>query len=235
MLSLTINSDENCTSAFQADFSDRARRNVCDIDEVIPGSLFIGSIRGIANTAHLHAKGITHIINASQRRCALDSDPSFQHLFLDVADSAQCELFRDIPRCISFIEDASRSGGVTAVYCVKGLSRSVAVVCGYLMWKHRWTWEDALAFVQQSRPEAAPNYGFCLQLAALGRSGFDVSATVRHLSDPVAAPPVGEGEADEVAVSPHGGRCGSQRPSSDALEALSHDLGNKFGVKATTG
>ena len=50
------------------------------------------------------------------------------------------------------------------VHCFAGVSRSVAIVCAYIMWKLKWNYDTTMAFVKAKRIVAKPNEGFVRQL-----------------------------------------------------------------------
>eukprot|EP00750_Incisomonas_marina_P019476 INCI3432.1.p1 GENE.INCI3432.1~~INCI3432.1.p1 ORF type:complete len:285 (+),score=32.15 INCI3432.1:335-1189(+) len=69
---------------------------------------------------------------------------------------------------------ASTRGGVRAgavlVHCKGGISRSVTIVCAYLLWSGAAaTVEEALSIVRAARPPANPKSGFLLQLHEFSR------------------------------------------------------------------
>lgn len=50
------------------------------------------------------------------------------------------------------------------IHCYAGVSRSVAIVCAYIMWKFKWNFETTIAFMRAKRIVAKPNDGFVKQL-----------------------------------------------------------------------
>lgn len=50
------------------------------------------------------------------------------------------------------------------IHCKAGISRSGAIVCAYLMWKNKWSFEEALNFSRSKRSKISPNEGFKKQL-----------------------------------------------------------------------
>ena len=64
------------------------------------------------------------------------------------------------------------AGGVL-VHCAQGMSRSAAVVAGYIMARGRLDADEAVARVRAARPTVRPNEGFALQLHEFGRDGCD--------------------------------------------------------------
>ena len=62
--------------------------------------------------------------------------------------------------------DEEAQGGVL-VCCRQGRSRSVVVVCAFLMFRRGMTFQNALALIREKRPVASPNMGFVLLLKKL--------------------------------------------------------------------
>lgn len=62
-----------------------------------------------------------------------------------------------LKRTVEFIDSQRRAGVVTYVHCLCGMNRSGAVVTAYLMYEHRWSRDQALAFVRSKRPQVQPN------------------------------------------------------------------------------
>lgn len=68
-----------------------------------------------------------------------------------------------ISESISFIENCRKFTNVY-VHCYAGVSRSVALVCAYMMSKYGWTVDKTVKFVISKRVVAKPNDGFMKQL-----------------------------------------------------------------------
>jgi protein-tyrosine phosphatase len=66
---------------------------------------------------------------------------------------------------VAFVEEHRSANRVVYVHCRNGVSRSVMVVTAYLMQKHGWSRDEALAFVRLRRPLARPNPAFMDLLA----------------------------------------------------------------------
>lgn len=80
-------------------------------------------------------------------------------------------------------------GGRTLVHCVAGVSRSAAMVLGYLV-KHRaMSLADAFALLRAARPAVRPNSGFFRQLIdwELRQLGTSSVSMVHH---PALAAPI---------------------------------------------
>jgi len=60
-------------------------------------------------------------------------------------------------RVVGFIDEQRRAGRTTYVHCMVGVNRSGAFLTAYLMKEHGKGRDQALAFVQQRRPEVQPD------------------------------------------------------------------------------
>eukprot|EP00931_Biecheleriopsis_adriatica_P101208 TRINITY_DN76399_c0_g1_i1.p1 TRINITY_DN76399_c0_g1~~TRINITY_DN76399_c0_g1_i1.p1 ORF type:complete len:261 (+),score=35.76 TRINITY_DN76399_c0_g1_i1:40-783(+) len=88
-----------------------------------------------------------------------------------------------------FIHDAlDHCNGRIYVHCEKGCSRSVSVVCQYLMEYRDMTLLEAASMIKSCRSRASPNGGFLDALssneAALGRTSSDKSEVLRAFRKP---------------------------------------------------
>ncbi|CAM9910158.1 unnamed protein product, partial [Ectocarpus sp. 13 AM-2016] len=63
----------------------------------------------------------------------------------------------------NFIDEAAEKGDSVLVHSLDGRGRCIACVSAYLMFRYRWSFEKALDFLCNKRPDAAPNPGFVQQ------------------------------------------------------------------------
>jgi hypothetical protein len=61
---------------------------------------------------------------------------------------------------VEFIDAQRCAERTTYVHCMNGASRSGLVVAAYLMHKHGWTRDEAVAFIRERRPQMRPNPAF---------------------------------------------------------------------------
>ena len=73
----------------------------------------------------------------------------------------------DLTLAMDFIDEAQKKGSNVLVHCEQGVSRSVAMVCAYLIVRRGMTFEESLSLIRETRPQAKPNIGFGLQLSKL--------------------------------------------------------------------
>ena len=65
---------------------------------------------------------------------------------------------------VKIIDTYLTTGEQVLVNCFAGVSRSATVVIAYLMYKNKWTIQEAIAFVKSKRRIIKPNSGFICQL-----------------------------------------------------------------------
>ncbi|XP_020101287.1 dual specificity protein phosphatase 12-like [Ananas comosus] len=75
--------------------------------------------------------------------------------------------------CLDFIDEGRKEGSVL-VHCFAGVSRSAAIVIGYLMRTEQKSLEDALESLKESCEFVCPNDGFLDQLKMFEEMGFKV-------------------------------------------------------------
>jgi hypothetical protein len=71
-----------------------------------------------------------------------------------------------VRRVVAFIDTQQRARKPNYVHCLAGMNRSGMVVTAYLMYKHDWTRDEALAFARSKRPLIQPNPTMLRVLAA---------------------------------------------------------------------
>jgi protein-tyrosine phosphatase len=131
----------------------------------IPDSnVYVGALASAFFLPVLQARNITHIVNVSDEKYH-QHDGHVEYLHIKhVPDTSSTNLSRHFGHVVAFIKQATQSGSCVLVHCQAGISRSVTMVVAYLMADLGLSYEDALARVQQVRPQANPNQGFVQQL-----------------------------------------------------------------------
>jgi hypothetical protein len=139
--------------------------------EILDGRLYIASAVQASNWELLSNLKVTHIVNCS-RSCNFDGTGSnpfsaeINYCSCGFADNASSDLTEALEQTWNFIETAlsSHPRWVVLVHCASGISRSVALVCHYLMRKELWSFQDSIQFIRTRHPAAAPNANFVQQL-----------------------------------------------------------------------
>jgi predicted protein tyrosine phosphatase len=135
------------------------------VSEIIP-RLYISDLQTAEDADVLSALGITHVLSAMPGHVALPPSLAAHAAQVPLHDAPFAELAGHLPDTTRYISRALRSSpdARVLVHCAMGASRSVAVVCGYLIAIHRLPPAQALELVRARRAAAAPNRGFIDQL-----------------------------------------------------------------------
>ncbi|KAI0308641.1 protein-tyrosine phosphatase-like protein, partial [Amylostereum chailletii] len=138
--------------------------------EIVP-RLYVSDLSAAEDPATLAAHGITHVLSAMPLPCPPPAHRARTHLCVPLQDTPFAELVAHRPRTTQFIAAALRDPRARVlVHCAMGASRSVSVVCAYLVARHGLSPSAAVAHVRARRACAAPNWGFVMQLEEYARS-----------------------------------------------------------------
>lgn len=145
------------------------KRRPVDCNKICTG-IIIGNGETVCDLNYLKSAGVTHVLNTAEQHVTVSharyAAHGIQYLGFHVDDLPHCNISRYFHRTTEFIHRAVTGGGLVAVNCYMGLSRSASVVIAYLMTKHDMSLERALGFVKKSR-NVRPNEGFVRQLKDL--------------------------------------------------------------------
>ena len=169
--------------------------------EMIRGELYLGNKMAAKNkSVLLDHLGITHIINASNRRVGNvfeggDDEKAdgggeglvLDYMNVDIEDKVGEDISVYFDQMISFVSSHSKGGDdmtssstVLYVHCSHGISRSATLVIAYLMIIKKMTLRDAYTFVRQRRCIVQPNKSFMEQLIRLeGKLSGEGNVTIQ--------------------------------------------------------
>lgn len=143
----------------------KAREQKGEMNEIIPGFLFLGSAKAARDKSTLHDAGITHVV------CCAGQTPFSELIYhkCHFTDAVATNLTQTLPGILTFLGQAKNTKRAKVlVHCMAGMSRSATVVIAYLMsQKPPKRLSEAFAAVRSCRPQIRPNEGFVLQLIAL--------------------------------------------------------------------
>ncbi|KAH9987471.1 protein-tyrosine phosphatase-like protein, partial [Russula compacta] len=133
--------------------------------EILP-RLYISDLQTAEDAGALSALGITHVLSVTPGHVVLPPSLAAHAAQVPLHDAPFAELVAHLPHTTHYISRALHSSpdARVLVHCAMGASRSVAVVCGYLIAAHRFHPAQALEHVKARRASAAPNRGFVDQL-----------------------------------------------------------------------
>ena len=145
----------------KSDKIERWKKHLSPITEAI----FVGSETIAKDQALLKKNGITHILNCASQ--VVSSAPGFVQMNLALSDGGNENILSHVFGTTVFINNAIKENGKILVHCVEGVSRSVAVVIGYLILMKKMSYQEALKVVRSRRRVASPNPKFMAQLIQL--------------------------------------------------------------------
>ena len=146
-------------------YIDFIRDSFTPMHEIEEG-LFLGSLVAAKNQDLLRRNGITHVVSLLDTFRNVESHNYLIYHRIEITDSPSSDILRHMPDAISFISDALKKGRIL-VHCAAGVSRSPSVIIGYIMVKHKFSFEEAKEFVRKKRGCIWPNIGFQHQIASI--------------------------------------------------------------------
>jgi len=136
-----------------------------DMTQIIP-NLYVSSLPTSRNRALLKKNKIRTIV------CVLnDTTPAFpeeyRYVLVPVRDLPTVDIVSEAQKALDVITESLSKGEPCLVHCHCGVSRSVSVVCLFLMRRNGISFSEALTYVKERRCQADPNKGFRAQLEKL--------------------------------------------------------------------
>ncbi|KAJ7841090.1 protein-tyrosine phosphatase-like protein [Mycena olivaceomarginata] len=111
----------------------------------------------------LDALGVTHVVSVCEIPPIVSS--KIAHMHVCIVDLPIADISDHFEKTTKFIRDAlAKEGTKVLVHCLGGLSRSISVVCAYLIAAKGLTAAEAIAYAKDRRSIAHPNAGFRSQL-----------------------------------------------------------------------
>ncbi len=132
-------------------------------DEILPG-LWLGGFCTAQNETWLRRVGIEYIADIGSDNTNVVSGIHYLHPKPIVDDDPKEHISVYFNQTYVFIKRAMEQKKPLLVHCHAGVSRSVTIVCYYLMREYQLSFKDALDRIKQRRWGISPNHGFCSQL-----------------------------------------------------------------------
>ena len=130
-----------------------------DFHEIIPNKLYLGNNESAKNLDILKNNQITSILI-----CGYFLSEFFPGQFiyktLEIQDNEYEIIINSLIKGIEFIENNK----TILVHCREGISRSSAIVIGYIMYKEKKSYNEAENFVRTKKSDINPNENFVNQL-----------------------------------------------------------------------
>jgi len=130
--------------------------------EILPG-LWISDHASVCDLQALKDRNIQHIICAVLGVKAM-FPRHIQYTRLPLRDTHDEDIYRFFDKAADIIHDVLSAGESILVHCRCGVSRSVTLVCAYLIKYHKMSHDEAIHTIQKARPCANPIQSFRNQL-----------------------------------------------------------------------
>ena len=143
--------------------------DMVDSADILP-YLVIGNMASAKNEEFLKRKNIAFILNLTMEPIEEEGEERGRaYKQVGMEDDEDEELAGHFQSCFEFIEKAKAATDkkhtkAVLVHSYFGLSRTSAIVLGYLMKEKKWTLREAYAHLTQRHSSAKPNDGFVVQL-----------------------------------------------------------------------
>ena len=132
-----------------------------EAQKIIDG-VYLGNINSVYDYEEMKKLGITHIISVVAG--FYPSDKSFNYLILNALDTENTNLSEYFEICNNYIDEVLENNNKILIHCMAGKSRSVTILCAYIIKKFGMNVENSLKSIKYKRDIIEPNQGFLKQL-----------------------------------------------------------------------
>jgi len=136
-----------------------------EISPIIP-RLFMGSDIGARSLESLKKINVKYIINCASECQNHHSSSDISYLNLNLKDDRKENIREAFERSFEFIQMAISENSAIFVHCHAGISRSAAIIIGFLMMWKKMTLSEAFRLTRSMRPIVNPNPSYLTQLEA---------------------------------------------------------------------
>ena len=137
--------------------------------EILPG-IFLGNVIAANDVMFLLTNKITHILDIGKNTPLSKRYLNLIYHDVDVHDTIDEPISEHFDTLIVWIHNSSQPPNKCLVHCAMGISRSVTIMCAYLIQKFKISYETAIKKIQDIRENAKPNIGFQKQLQTFATS-----------------------------------------------------------------
>lgn len=132
------------------------------------GGLCIGNWRGSQDPKCLKTFKIAVVLDVAGIAYKYPDNMIRHCKVVKAIDEVEYDLSAHFDDCFDYIHEHRMKGCTVLVHCSAGISRSAAIVIGYLMKYENMDLKSALDFAVEKRPCIYPNKGFLKQLFEYG-------------------------------------------------------------------
>ena len=143
-------------------FADKRTSFNPETAEIIPNKLYLGNYDFASDLARLKELKITHILAVGEElECQFPGE--FVYKKIDLKDITEDSVLKYVDECNEFIS----ASDVVLVHCNACVSRSPAVVMGFLIGKMHMKFKEAYYYIKEKRGVVCPNEKFMSELKQL--------------------------------------------------------------------
>uniref|UniRef100_A0A6T8HF30 Tyrosine specific protein phosphatases domain-containing protein n=1 Tax=Hemiselmis andersenii TaxID=464988 RepID=A0A6T8HF30_HEMAN len=135
------------------DLDRKGEASVVHLTDVVMPGVVLGLETAVSETKHLEEHKVEECIAVGKDLKA--PGPEFMSTVYPFEDEDAASLLPFFPKAFKKIEQIREDGGAVLVYCATGQA-STALCVGYKMAKEELSYDDAMAQVQEARPNALP-------------------------------------------------------------------------------
>lgn len=139
----------------------------------IEHNLWLGSYPSNQHLPLLRKNSIKSILTIDVLPLKQPLFSEFACKFIYMLDEQNENILDSLDEAIDFINKQLLLGGVY-VHCTAGISRSATIIIAFLMQKHRYIYDEAIAVVLKTR-NVSPNIGFVTQLRLFAAMDYTVN------------------------------------------------------------
>ena len=136
--------------------------------------LYLGDIGVAENIELLKKLNIKRVLSLINDEPLENIDPQITYKWCDIVDSETQDILSILPDCCQFILDGQQIKENIYIHCHAGISRSGAIVTGFLMKKYNLCCYDAIKKVREIR-DISPNDGFKEQLILFREMNYETN------------------------------------------------------------
>lgn len=135
-----------------------------NIPALVINNIYLGS-QDCCELSILKKYNIKHVLSVGVDSFFKYDDVNYK--FIDCFDLPEVNIVEILNNCLEFIKNAVNKFQNILIHCNAGVSRSSAIVIGYLMVENNLDYNVAYDLIKQVRPCIKPNIGFEKQLQSL--------------------------------------------------------------------
>lgn len=138
---------------------------------LVSARLYLSDLSTVQAPGTLRYLGITHVVSALEADVSRSFDTSVVFMHVPIRDSLDTDIARWFDCVVNFIYGAlaANQRNRVLVHCFQGVSRSVTLVCAYLVATTTMRATETIEYVRSKRGIVAPNAAFRQQLILWGQ------------------------------------------------------------------